>query len=142
MHPRSGGFLLVFAAACGGSSPTGGGNTQPTVQNVNMNDNAGAAPYAYSPATVTVKVGTTVKWTNGGATAHTATSDATPQPIWNSGTVLPGGSTSCPPADPYCQPSGTPAGTYQMTFNNPGTYQYHCEFHGPQGMTGTITVTP
>jgi len=141
MHLRSGGFVLVLAAACGGSSPTGGGNP-PAVQNVIMNDHAGVAPYAYAPATVTVKVGTTVKWTNNGGTAHTATSDATPQPIWNSGTVLPAGSASCPPTDPYCQPGGTPAGTYQVTFNSPGTYQYHCEFHGPQGMTGTITVTP
>jgi plastocyanin len=141
MQLRSGGFVLVLAAACGGSSPTGGGNPPP-VQNVIMNDHAGVAPYAYSPATVTVKVGTTVKWTNNGGTAHTATSDATPQPIWNSGTVLPAGSASCPPTDPYCQPGGTPAGTYQVTFNSPGTYQYHCEFHGPQGMTGTITVTP
>ena len=141
MRLRSGGFVLVLVAACGGSSPTGG-NTPPNVRNVIMNDNAGAAPYAYSPATVTVTVGTTVQWTNNGGTAHTTTSDATPQPIWNSGTVLPAGSASCPPTDPYCQPGGTPAGTYQVTFSSPGTYQYHCEFHGPQGMTGTITVTP
>ncbi len=140
MHMRSGGFVLVFVAACGGSSPMGGGG--PPVENVIMNDNAGAAPYAFSPAPLTVKVGTTVKWTNNGKTAHTATSDATPQPIWDSGTVLPAGSTSCPPADPYCTPSGTPAGTYRVTFNTAGTYQYHCAFHQAQGMTGTITVTP
>ena len=137
------GCSLMLVAACGGSGPTGGGgNPTPGVENVIMNDNAGAAPYTFAPATLTVKVGTRVKWTNNGSTAHTATSDATPQPIWNSGTVLPAGSTSCPPADPYCQPGGTPAGTYQLTFNSPGTYQYHCEVHGPQGMTGTITVTP
>ena len=133
--------MLLLAAGCGGSSPTGGGN-QPPVENVIMNDNAAAAPFTFSPPTVTVKVGTTVKWTNSGTTAHTATSDATPQPIWDSGTVLPGGTTSCPPMDPYCQPSGTPPGTYRVTFNTPGTYQYHCGFHGAQGMTGTITVTP
>jgi len=140
MHMRSGGFALVFVAACGGSSPMGGGGTP--VENVIMNDHAGAAPYAFSPARVTVKVGTTVKWTNNGGTAHTATSDATPQPIWDSGTVLPAGSTSCPPTDPYCQPSGTPPGTYRVTFNTAGTYQYHCGFHQAQGMTGTVTVTP
>ncbi len=90
MHMRSGGFVLVFVAACGGSSPMGGGG--PPVENVIMNDNAGAAPYAFSPAPLTVKVGTTVKLTNNGSTAHTTTSDAT-QPIWDSGTVLPAGMT-------------------------------------------------
>jgi len=141
MRMRRGEFVFLLAAACGGSSPTGGGATPP-VENVTMNDNAGAAPYAFSPATVTVKVGTTVRWTNNGSTAHTATSDATPQPVWESGTVLPAGSTSCPPNDPYCQPSGTPPGTYQVTLNTAGTYQYHCSFHQALGMTGTITVMP
>jgi len=73
----------------------GGGGTP--VENVIMNDNAGAAPYAFSPARVTVKVGTTVKWTNNGGTAHTATSDATPKPFCECGTVLPAGSTCCYP---------------------------------------------
>src|SRR2546427_5855774 len=105
MRMRNVGGLLVFVAACGGSSPTGGAG--PPVENVIMNDNAGAAPYAFSPATLTVKVGTTVKWTNNGSTAHTTTSDATPQPIWDSGTVLPAGRTSCPQSDACCQPGGT-----------------------------------
>jgi plastocyanin len=46
------------------------------------------------------------------------------------------------PNDPYCTPGSTPGQTYQRTFNTAGTYTYHCSFHGAQGMTGTITVTP
>src|SRR5207245_11549440 len=111
-------------------------------ENRTSHDKAGAVPYAFTPARLTVKDGTTVKWTNNGGTAHTATSDATPQPIWDSGTVLPAGSTSCPPTDPYCQPSGTPPGTYRVRFNTAGTYQYHCGLHQEQGMAGTLTVTP
>ena len=84
----------------------------------------------------------------GRKTSHTATSDATPQPVWNSGTVAPAGSPTCDPnIDPYCTPGTTPPGTYVSSpFNTPGTYQYHCAFHGVQGpnfqgMTGTINVT-
>jgi len=30
-----------------------------------------------------------------------------------------------------------------MTFSTPGTYAYHCTFHGTlNNMKGTITVTP
>jgi plastocyanin len=99
-------------------------------------------PYAFSPATVTITAGTFVRWTNTGKATHTSTSDATPQPVWNSGNVAAAGSGSCDPYDPYCTPGTSPAGTYGRTFSTPGTYQYHCQFHTAQGMTGTITVTP
>lgn len=137
------GCCVLLVAACGGSGPTNGGNsTGGPVTNVSMQDNAGLAPFAFSPATLSVPVGTTVKWTNNGGTAHTSTSDDTPH-VWSSGTVFPSGSTSCQPNDPYCQPGSTPAGSFQHTFTTPGTYHYHCEFHGAtNGMTGTITVTP
>jgi plastocyanin len=29
----------------------------------------------------------------------------------------------------------------EHTFNNPGTYAYHCDIHGC-GMAGTVTVNP
>ena len=141
------GLFLTFLVACGSAStsPSGGNPPPPPgaqIVDIGMADNNGLAPYAFSPTTVTVKVGTTVKWTNSGKAQHTSTSDATPQPIWNSGPVLPAGTGSCDPNDPYCTPGTTPAGTYQRTFNTAGTYQYHCQNHGAQGMTGTITVTP
>jgi plastocyanin len=134
--------VFVAGAACGGSSPSSNsgvnnnppgapGPPGPQVVNVSMIDNQ------FSPATPTVKVGTTVKWTNNGSSPHTTTSDASP-PVWNS-TVTPGGTTSCDPYGYNCQP-GSPAGTYQRSFDTAGTYQYHCELH-PQ-MRGTITVTP
>lgn len=143
------GLFIVVCSACGGGNgygtnppppppPPGGG---PTV-NASMTDNNGLVPFAFSPATLTVTVGTSVTWTNNGKTGHTTTSDATPTPVWSSGAVNPAGSTTCDPADPYCQPAGTPAGTYTRVFNAAGTYPYHCEFHKLQGMTGTITVNP
>ncbi len=139
----------ILAAACGGSSSTSLGNNPPPppppppppTASVSMTDNSGLSPYAFSPANLSVKVGTTVIWTNNGKATHTSTSDATPA-VWTSGTVAPAGSTSCAPNDPYCTPGTTPPGTFQQTFSTAGTYSYHCENHGAQGMTGTITVTP
>jgi plastocyanin len=29
---------------------------------------------------------------------------------------------------------------FTFKFNTPGTYHFHCFFHGPIGMTGTVTV--
>jgi plastocyanin len=142
------GLLLALLAACGGSTPTGSGGNQnpPPVVNVSMTDNGGLGPYAFSEPSVTISVGTTVKWTNRGKADHTATSDETPA-VWTSGTLEPAGTGTCEPYDPYCTP-GTPAGTYARTFNTAGTFPYHCQNHATQemtgvftGMTGTITVT-
>jgi len=147
------GLFLAFIAACSGSGSTSYSPPPPPappppppppgapVVNVSMTDNSGVAPYAFSPASLTISVGTSVTWTNTGRAIHTSTSDATP-PTWNSNFVYPAGSTSCDPNDPYCSPGTTPPGTYTRTFTAAGTYQYHCANHRLQGMTGTITVTP
>jgi len=71
---------------------------------------------SFSPASLTVKTNTTVKWTNKDGTAHTVTSTTG---IFNSGNMN-GGE------------------TYSYTFNSAGTYTYKCTIHS--GMTGTITV--
>ncbi len=142
------GLLLASVAACGSSTsdssspPPPPPPAPPPVANVGMTDNNGLAPYRFSPETLTVTVGTIVKWTNNGNAAHTTANDASPTPIWNSGSVNPAGTTMCAPNDPYCQPAGTAAGTYQRTFSTAGTYPYHCEIHGLQGMKGVVVVTP
>ena len=70
----------------------------------------------FSPASLGVRAGTTVTWTNKGST-HTVTSNTG---VWDSGTMRAGQS-------------------FSFTFQNPGTYAYNCIFHG--GMVGTIVVT-
>ena len=140
------GPLLVVLAACGSGSPSSPGGYQPpagaAVVNASMSDNNGLTPYVFAPESLTVTVGTAVRWTNSGKAQHTTTSDAA-QPVWNSGTVQPAGTGTCDPAtDPYCTPGSAPAGTYQRTFTTIGTYRYHCEFHKLQGMTGVVVVTP
>jgi plastocyanin len=72
--------------------------------------------FAFSPATITIPAGTTVTWTNEDSAAHTATSDSG---VWDSGTLMTGQS-------------------YSRTFDQPGTYPYHCMIH--PFMKATIIV--
>ena len=69
---------------------------------------------SFSPRTLTVTEGSTVRWDNNGASPHTSTG-----PDWDSGTILTG-------AD------------FEHTFDATGEFDYECEFH--PGMTGTIVV--
>ena len=97
--------------------PTGGGGSSGSVVDVSIRD------FTFTPASVTVKVGTTVRWTNNGPSAHTTTSD---MGVWNSGLLSPN------------------AGTFEMTFSTTGTFPYHCSIHPPSvypGFVGTVTVT-
>jgi plastocyanin len=86
----------------------------------------------FYPKTITVKAGTTVHWVDQ-ATSHTVTSDATKPDgtrLFNSDTVYPDGI--------------KPGQEYAVTFSEPGTYAYFCEFHGAPGgvgHAGTVVVT-
>ena len=76
--------------------------------------------YAFSPQKITVKVGTTVTWTNQDAIEHTVTADTESPDAPKSGLIAKGQ-------------------TYSFTFNKAGTYGYHCEPH--PYMKGTVIVT-
>lgn len=71
---------------------------------------------SFVPASITVLKGTTVIWTNNGVVSHTVTSDTG---IFDSGIINPGK-------------------TFKYTFNNVGTFKYHCSPHS--FMHGTIKV--
>ncbi len=70
--------------------------------------------FAFSPSTLTITKGTTVTWTQKDSAPHTVTSGT-----FDSGTLNSGQ-------------------TYSHTFNETGSFNYHCNFH--QSMTGTIVV--
>lgn len=74
--------------------------------------------FAFSPSTLSVKVGTKVTWTNNDSVPHTVTSDS--GGLLNSPTLSPGQS-------------------FSFTFSTPGSTAYHCAIHTM--MKGTITVT-
>jgi plastocyanin len=76
------------------------------------------ANFSFSPDTLTIKVGTTVTWTNQDSVEHTVTSDTG---LFDSGNLSQGK-------------------TFNYTFTEAGTYPYHCTPHHSK-MAGTVIVT-
>ena len=109
---------LASAAGCGPGGMMGGmmgmmgaGPTAPPGTSVTM---AGAR---FTPATIPIHAGGTVRWFNDDAMPHTVT--ATDR-AWDSGYLAPGGST-------------------ERRFDHPGSYSYVCLYHS--WMTGTVVVS-
>src|SRR5215213_4393626 len=73
--------------------------------------------FAFNPPNATVAPGTTVTWVNNDQAPHTATAD---DGAFDSGTLQPGQS-------------------FSFTFDEAGTYAYHCNIH--PDMTATVTVS-
>jgi plastocyanin len=71
--------------------------------------------FAFDPSTITVPRGTTVIWTNRDSASHTVTGD-----IFGSGSI----------------PQN---GEYSHTFQDAGTFDYHCKIH--PNMQGKVIVT-
>jgi amicyanin len=75
------------------------------------------ADFKFSPATLTVPVGTTVTWTNQDEEPHTiAAKDGS-----------------------FHSPGMDTRGAYSFTFTTPGSYDYICSIH--PFMAGTVVVT-
>jgi plastocyanin len=72
--------------------------------------------FEFDPTSITVAVGSTVSWTNDGLSVHTVTAD---DGSFDSKAIAPGT-------------------TFEMTFDTPGTYAYHCVPH--PSMTATVIV--
>ena len=110
---RLGSMLVALAAAATlAGVATGDGATTAT-------RGVSAAGLSFTPPSVTVGVGDTVRWTNDGGQHNVVFDDGS----YRSG-------------DPTL---GTAIG--QRTFPAAGTFTYHCELHQDLGMTGTIVVT-
>ena len=75
---------------------------------------------AFNPASLAIKAGDTVVWTNQMTIRHTVTNDKTGEP---------------PDSGPI-----EPQDTFSYAFSAPGSVAYHCEFHR-RAMKGTVTVT-
>jgi plastocyanin len=116
--------------------------------------NVAIGDFSFAPATITVRVGTTVRWTNNGPSTHTVMNDAG---SWASSPLVPpamtgmgmgygmdgmdgmGGMSS------GTMGMGSGGGAFQFTFTHPGTFPYHCALHPPAkypGFVGLVTVTP
>ncbi|MFF7356492.1 MULTISPECIES: cupredoxin domain-containing protein [Streptomyces] len=96
------------------ASPGGGTTAAPVSA-----DTVAIKNFAFSPATLKIKAGTTVTWTNEDTDAHTVTSAGSGGPLHS--------------------PALATHGTYTHTFTKPGSYGYVCTIH--PFMTGTVEVT-
>ncbi|MFZ5855123.1 MAG: cupredoxin domain-containing protein [Chloroflexota bacterium] len=74
--------------------------------------------FAFNPAAITVRAGTTITWANEDGVRHTVTLDS-------------GATTS---------DALSTGATYSQTFATAGTFPYHCSIH--PSMKGSVTVTP
>jgi plastocyanin len=124
-----GGMVLVQGPAMSARQ-----SSQPVVE-VGMTEQF---PFRFEPETVTVPVGTTVRWTTSGVAPHTVTSEGCMVAgygpcLFDSG-VRP---------DTWLR-NGTPVTTFEFTFEQPGAYPYLCRLHGQPGglgQVGTVNVT-
>jgi Plastocyanin len=97
--------VIINPAATSAAETTGAGGLAVTIQSNSFN-----------PASLTIKVGETVTWTNKDSYAHTVTSD---NGAFDSGSINNGA-------------------TFSFTFKTAGTYNYHCSIH--TSMTAKIIV--
>lgn len=90
----------------------------------------GSGGLSFSPSTLTINVGETVRWVWAGSNHNVV-----------SGTVA-ADNKFCSPTDTNCAtaPTSASGATYSHTFTTAGAYPYFCAPHRLAGMTGTITV--
>ncbi|MBW3534855.1 MAG: hypothetical protein KY453_06495 [Gemmatimonadetes bacterium] len=88
---------------------------------------------SFTPSTVRIAVGETVRWTNGSDIVHTVTAD--PDRAADPGNVeLPQGASS------FHSGEVRPGQVFEHTFTVAGTYRYVCLPHEGAGMMGTVVV--
>jgi amicyanin len=107
----------LFAGCTSAQSPPA--TTQATQAPAGGSNHIAIKNFAFSPATLTIKTGTTVTWTNQDGAPHQIASDPGAPVAFNSESLANGAS-------------------YQFTFTQAGTYDYHCTIH--PAMKGTIIV--
>lgn len=111
------GFYFLRGKSSQMSMPQPTTQTQTTPSEAAAGQNAVTIQnFAFSPATLTVKAGSSVVWTNNDSAGHSATADGG---SFDTGVLSTGQSKS-------------------ITFSKLGTFKYHCSVH--PNMHGTIIV--
>lgn len=115
--------LAIALTACGGggkdkASGSGSQTTSAGSGGSASADKVNIKGFAFAPAKITVKAGTTVTWTNNDEFAHTVKPDNNAFP--ESKNIETGAS-------------------FSYTFDAPGTFPYICGIHN--SMMGSVTVT-
>jgi len=153
--------VAVFGFACGGgdsgnaASTTPGVTSQPaaapaapvenesgTVHQVAMKLTAAGA-YVFEPATLTIKVGDTVRWVNESGPPHNVQFLGGEIPAGSSDFLAQAYADDAQKIGPMSGRLMTQVGdTYEISFAGAptGTYGYTCTPHQALGMNGTVTV--
>ena len=103
---------IVLISGCAGPRQT---QVPQSTQNGVPSATVDIKGFAFDPSTITVSRGTTVTWTNRDSVPHTVTGD-----LFGSGSI-------------------SQDGTYSHTFQEVGTFDYHCTTH--TNMQGKVIVT-
>jgi len=111
-------LLALLLAACGADKATPPVQASPVVPVTGNVVTVDIRSFAFEPATITIKAGQTVTWTNHDGTAHTVAAD---DKSWKSDNL-------------------DQNGTFSHTFTSAGTFTYHCSLH--LEMKGTVVVQP
>jgi plastocyanin len=85
----------------------------------------------FSPPSLTVKTGDTVKWVMNKVPPHNVVFDDT---------KVPGGDKALAKKLSHEKLTFSPGESFEATFNDPGTYSYFCQPHRGAGMVGKVTV--
>jgi plastocyanin len=118
-------LLVVALASCGGddggaegAAPDDGGAPAAATAEVVV------ATFAFEPDPLEVEAGTTITFTNEDATDHTVTA----------------GTREAPAPDVFDGVLAEQGSTFELTLDEPGTYDYFCQIHDGPGMTARIVV--
>jgi plastocyanin len=87
----------------------------------------------FTPDTVRIRVGETVRWTNSSDVVHTVTADPT-KAVDRARVILPEGASTFDSGDL------APGATFEQTFTVAGEYRYICVPHELAGMLGVVIV--
>jgi len=124
--------VLALAAGCGSSGSSTSSSSTPAADTSTAGGGSagsvkvlsGVVPIAYrniaiDPETITVKVGSTLRWTNYDTVEHNVTSEGGPEK--------------------FASKDFGEGGTFQVNATKPGVIRYLCTIH-PASMKGTIDV--
>jgi plastocyanin len=113
-------IVALLAAGCGGDGGGAAAGGQPAETTAAPAPASGAvriAGFAFDPGSLRAEAGQSVTWTNQDDAPHTVTAD---DGAFDSGNLAGGEE-------------------FSFTFDQAGTFAYHCNIH--QSMKGTVTVT-
>ena len=109
--------LALLATACGGDD-------EPAAAAADETATVTVQTFDFQPDPLTVAPGTTITFDNQDAIDHTVTA----------------GTREAPTPDVFDGELAEKGSTFELTLDEPGTYDYFCEIHPGPGMTGQIIV--